>query len=158
MAGIYILAGVLLTVAVAVIRSWWRDLRKDHGLTKPLGSIAGLYGAALILYVVGAAYSVFHVLGGGQRGSVCVNTGTPARGVVGPGHMARAGASISAVGNIRACALHPGILQWALYLLTRLPGIMLWGCVILVLWRFVGRTSRSGPFTPACSLPCGRWA
>ena len=66
MAGIYILAGVLLTVAVAVIRSWWRDLRKDHGLTKPLGSIAGLYGAALILYVVGAAYSVFHVLGGGR--------------------------------------------------------------------------------------------
>jgi hypothetical protein len=147
MAGIYVLAGVLLVVAVVVINSWVRDLRKDRGLTQPLRNVAGLYGTALLLYVVGAAYSLFHGPGGGQRGFVCVNTASPSGGAVGPGHTARAGAAISAAGSIHACALHPSVLQWGLFLLTKLPGIVLWGWLLLLIWRFIRRASRGGPFT-----------
>jgi hypothetical protein len=144
---------LLLIVGVALVLAWARDLRKDNGLTQPLGAIAGLYGRALILYVAGAAFwlsSGFH--GGGPRGSVCVNTAFPSTGGAGSAHAANAGASISAVGNVQACALHPSVAQWVLFLLTKLPDIVLWGCLLLLVWRLLRRASRSGPFTAHASV------
>ena len=140
---------VALIIVAVVARSWVRDLRRDRGLTHPLASIAGLYGTALVLYVAASAYwlSRGFAPGGGRRGSACVDTAFPAGGGAGPGHAARAGASISTAGNIQACALHPGLAQWTLFLLTKVPDVALWGLLLLLVWRLVSQASRGGPFT-----------
>jgi len=94
-----VLALALIAV-VAVLGSWVLDLRRDRGLTHPLGSVAGLYGRALVFYLT-VALAVPRVgWRGGPRGSVCVNTAFPDVGGAGSGHAARAGASISAGGDI----------------------------------------------------------
>lgn len=140
---------VLAVIAVvAILGSWILNLRKDRGLTQPLGAIAGLYGRALVLYAVAAAFWLSHGFGGGgPHGSVCVNTAYPYSGGAGAGPAARAGASLSATGNIQACALHPSVTQWALYLLTRVPDIVLWGVLLVFIWRLISQASRGGPFT-----------
>ena len=150
MIGNAILVAVLLIVIVMVVQSWVRDLRRDRRLTHPLGTIAGLYGTALVLYVVASAYwlsrgSAFG--GGGQRGSACVDTAIPAGTGAGSAHTALAGASISAGGNVQACTLHPSLAQWALFALTKVPDIVLWGGLLLLIWQLVSRASRGGPFT-----------
>ena len=38
-------------------------------------------------------------------------------------------------------------MQWALYLLTKVPDIVLWGAVLLLIWRMIKQASRGGPFT-----------
>jgi hypothetical protein len=85
--------------------------------------------------------------GGGLRGSVCVNTGYPYGGAA-QGFAARPGASLSVAGDVRACALHPSIGQWGLFLLTKLPGLALWGCLLLLIWQLIREANTSGPFTP----------
>jgi hypothetical protein len=140
---------VALVVIAVVAWSWVRDLRRGRGLTRPLAPVAGLYGRALVLYVAASAYwlSRGFASGGSRRGSACVDTGFPAGGGAGPGHAARAGALLSAAGNIQACALHPGAAQWALFLLTKIPDIALWGLLLLLVWQLVSRAGRTGPFT-----------
>jgi hypothetical protein len=142
-------AGLLaLAVAVVVIGSFVKRLRSGRGLTQPLSNIAGLYGRFLLLYLVLAVFSVKDGVFGGPSGSVCVDTGYPA-GVGGTvtGVVARQGASISQSGDVKACALHPSAGQWMLFLLTKLPGLVLWGCVLLLIWRLLSMATRSGPFT-----------
>jgi hypothetical protein len=140
---------VALIIVAVVVGSWVRDLRRDRGLTHPLASIAGIYGTALVLYVAGSAYSLSHGFapGGGRRGAACVKTAFQAGGGAGSGHAARAGATISAAGDIQACALHPSIAQWVLFLLTKVPEVALWGLLLLLVWRLVSQASRTGPFT-----------
>jgi Protein of unknown function (DUF2975) len=147
MIGNYALGAVMLIVAVAVVSAWVRDLRRSRGPTQPLGTMARLYGTALVLYVAAGAYSLSHGLGGGQRGSLCVDTAFPAGGGAGSGHAARAGATIRVVGDIQACALHPTSGQWALFMLTKAPGIVVWGSLLLLIWRFISQASQGGPFT-----------
>jgi hypothetical protein len=149
MIGYSIVVAILLIIISMVARSWVRDLRRDRRLTHPLGAIAGLYGTALVLYVAASAYwlSRGFVLGGGRRGSACVDTAFSSSGGAGSGHTALAGASISAASNIQACALHPSLAQWALFLLTKAPDMVLWGWLLLLVWQLVSRASRSGPFT-----------
>lgn len=44
--------------------------------------------------------------------------------------------------------MHPGVLQWVLFLLTKLPSLVVWGWVlVLVVWRLIRRAARGGPFT-----------
>jgi hypothetical protein len=136
-----------LIAVVAILGSWVLDLRRGRGLTHPLGMVAGLYGRALVLYLAVAGLWLSRGFGGGPRGSACVNTAFPNTGGAGSGHAARAGAAISAGGSIQACALHPSPAQWALYLLTRLPGIALWGVLLLLIWRLTSQASHGGPFT-----------
>jgi hypothetical protein len=76
-----------------------------------------------------------------------VDTGHPYDGTM-LAEAAQHGGTLRAGGDISACALHPGIGQWALYLLTRLPNIALWGVVLLLIWRLIREAGRSGPFTP----------
>jgi hypothetical protein len=149
MIGQSIVVAILLIIILIVVRSWVRDLRRDRRLTHPLGTIAGLYGTALVLYVAASAYwlSRGFVLGGGRRGSACVDTAFSSGGGAGSGHTALAGASISATSNIQACALHPSLAQWALFLLTKMPDMVLWGWLLLLVWQLVSRASRGGPFT-----------
>jgi hypothetical protein len=138
-----------LAVAVAVIGSFLRRLRSGRGLIQPLSNIAGLYGRFLVLYLLLAVFSVRDGVFGGPRGSVCVDTGYPAGSGGGSvsGVVARQGASIGGSGDVRACALHPSVGQWTLFLLTKLPGLILWGCVLLLIWRLLTMATRHGPFT-----------
>lgn len=136
-----------LAVAVTVIGSFLRRLRSGRALTQPLSNVAGLYGRFLVLYLVLAVFSVKDGVFGGESGSVCVDTGYPAGSGAGPGVLAKHGASVSGSGNVRACALHPSAGQWALFMLTKLPGLALWGCVLLLIWRLLNMAARYGPFT-----------
>jgi hypothetical protein len=142
-----VVLALALIAVVAILGSWVLDLRRGRGPTHPLGKVAGLYGRALVLYLAVTALWLSRGLGAGPRGSVCVNTAFPNSGGAGSGHAARAGAAISAGGNIQACALHPSLTQWALYLLTRLPDIALWGVLLLLIWRLISQASQGGPFT-----------
>jgi hypothetical protein len=149
-----VVIAVIFIAVVAILGLWVLGLRKDRGLTEPLGRIAGLYGRALVLYLAAAALwlpSGFDS-GGGPRGSVCVNTAYPYSANGDLGIVARASASVSAVGSIHACALHPSVMQWALYLLTRVPDIVLWGVLLLLIWRLISRASHGGPFTARVAI------
>jgi len=53
----------------------------------------------------------------------------------GLGVTARPGASINVNGALQACASHPDIAQRTLYTLTSLPGWLVWGCLLFLLWR-----------------------
>jgi len=140
---------VALVVIAVVAGSWVRDLRRGRGLTHPLAQVAGLYGRALVLYVAASAYWLSRGFSsaGSRRGSACVDTGFPAGAGPGPGHAARAGALLATAGHIQACALHPGAAQWALFLLTKIPGVALWGVLLLLVWQLVSRAGQTGPFT-----------
>jgi hypothetical protein len=138
MLGTFLLVVALLVAALAVGFFVSRLRRDRRQLTQPLASIAGLYGRFLVLYVVLVLFD-YGFSGGGLRGSVCVNTGYPYGG---------AGASLSVAGDVRACALHPSIGQWGLFLLTKLPGLALWGCLLLLIWQLIREANTSGPFTP----------
>jgi Protein of unknown function (DUF2975) len=121
---------------------------------RPLGRIAGIYGRYLLLCLVLGALWVSHGFygGAGPQGSVCVDSGEPVDGIL-RGVTARPGGYLRASGDVTACALHPSAGQWGLYLLTRLPGLALWGCLLLMIWRLIVEARRSGPFTPrAASL------
>lgn len=120
---------------------------------RPLSRIAGIYSRFLLLYLAGVAvYAAGELYGGAGPRMTCVDTGESGGGTL-QGFIARPGASLRASGDITACALHPSVGQWGLYLLTRLPGIALWGLVLLLMWRLITEAGRSGPFTPrAASL------
>lgn len=50
-------------------------------------------------------------------------------------------------GTLQACASHPGTGQRILYTLTDLPGLLVWACVLFLLWRVLVAARRDGPFT-----------
>jgi hypothetical protein len=114
--------------------------------------ITRLYGQFLALYLIGVGISAtYGYLGGTKPGEVCVNTGDTLGGRVSgagldaaPGH----GAALTETGYLQACALHPGVAQWVLFLLTKLPAIALWACVLLLTFRLIRQAARAGPFTP----------
>jgi len=145
MPGTFIALLALVAVAL-VVASFANRLWRDRKLTQPLASIAGLYGRFLIFYLVLVLFLDHGLASGGLRGSVCVDTGHPYRGTA-IGFAARPGASLSSAGDVRACALHPSIWQWGLFLLTKLPGLALWGCLLLLIWRLIREADRVGPFT-----------
>jgi hypothetical protein len=138
---------IIVLVVGAFGAKLWRDRQT---LTQPLGSVVRLYGRFLILYLAAAAFAAHRgYLGGGVRGSVCVDTGDALQGggALGPVVSARPGASLGPAGDVHACALHPSLGQWGLFLLTKLPGLVLWGCLLLLVWRLIRAAGRSGPFT-----------
>jgi hypothetical protein len=117
---------------------------------RPLRRVAGIYGRFLMLYLVGIAFQASY----GSQLSVCVNTGYPYVGSA-HGFASRPGASLSVGGDVTACALHPSLSEWVLYLLTKLPGLVLWGCLLLLIWRLISEAARRGPFTPRAAAAVG---
>jgi hypothetical protein len=115
----------------------------------PLTRVARIYGSFLVLYLVWIVFQASYGLppSPNSRLTVCVDTGYPYGGVA-HGFAARPGASLSVGGDVTACALHPSLSQWVLYLLTKVPGLVLWGCVLLLIWRLISEAARRGPFTP----------
>jgi hypothetical protein len=115
---------------------------------RPLSRVAGTYGTFLLLYLAGVAFDVSYGFSpGSARLSVCVDTGYPNGGPVG-GAGARPGASLSAIGDVTACARHPSFGQWVLFGLTKVPALVLWGLLLLLIWRLIAEAAKRGPFTP----------
>jgi hypothetical protein len=116
---------------------------------RPLTRVARIYGSFLVLYLIAIVFQASYGLppSSSSRISVCVDTGYPYVGSA-HGFAARPGASLSVGGDVTACALHPSLGQWVLYLLTKLPDLVLWGCVLLLIWRLISEAARRGPFTP----------
>ena len=125
---------------------------ESRKLTEPLTAFLG--GLMLVTLAAGVLLAVFAPgsLGAVGRGPVCVtqpgiqyaDSGwmTPA------GVAARSGASVSVDGTVQACALHSGIAQRALDALTTIPALLVWGVVLLLLWRLIRVMRRAGPFAP----------
>jgi hypothetical protein len=140
--------GAVVIAAVVIVGSWVRSRRSDRRLTGPIGAVAWLYGIFLVLYLVETAFAISDGAANEGPGSICVTTYLMSQTQATPGYSARAGAAISAIGHTQACALHPGVLQLVLFLLTKLPSIVVWGGVLLlIIWRLTRQAARGGPFT-----------
>jgi hypothetical protein len=114
----------------------------------PLRRVAGIYGRFLLLYLVGTAFQASYGFSpGSTRLSVCVDTGHTYNGGA-HGLAARPGAALSVGGDVTACAQHASLGQWVLFLLTKVPALVLWGCLLLLIWRLISEAARRGPFTP----------
>jgi hypothetical protein len=116
---------------------------------RPLRWITGLYGRFLVLYLVGAAIWMTYT-GDGRQGEACVSANLSLGGsgpVGGFRSIAAHGASLSDTTSVQVCMLHPGAAQWFLFLLTRVPAIAFWACVLLLSLRLIRQASRTGPFT-----------
>jgi hypothetical protein len=142
---------VLLLVAVLIVISFTPPLlgrRGQRTLTGPLGRVAGVYARFMMLSLAFGAFWIFRTPS--RSGPVCVNTGYPpgTGGGAPQGLVATHGASLSVAGSIQACVAHPSLAQWSLYLLTRLPSLLLWACLLVLILRLIRQTERSGPFTP----------
>jgi hypothetical protein len=115
---------------------------------RPLSRVARTYGAFLLLYLVLIAFQISYGFSpGSTRLSVCVDTGYPYGGAA-HGFVARPGAALSAGGDVTACARHPSLGQWVLFGLTKVPALVLWGLLLLLIWRLISEAARRGPFTP----------
>ncbi len=115
-------------------------------LLSPLSRVATLYGRFLILYVVvtlfGDSYdrtarypvvcaSAPYDIAGGGGGGVTVKTGT----------------TLESQSTVQVCTGHPTASQWLLYGLIRLPSLVVWALVLLLVWQLIREAARSGPFT-----------
>ncbi|MBO0824006.1 MAG: hypothetical protein J2P27_09120 [Actinobacteria bacterium] len=131
--------------------------RAAAGPMRPLGTIAGIYGRFLLLYIAfvvwglkDGAYS-----DGGRPGQVCVNTAVsviPPGGNQTWGPVAPGTSMAPAMGTFQGCVLHPSVAQWALFGLTQLPSLLLWGLVLLMILRLVRHAAMYGPFNPRSAV------
>jgi uncharacterized membrane protein YraQ (UPF0718 family) len=123
-------------------------------LTEPLGSVTVIFGGLLLAFtVIGVilALTGSGSLWGFGHAAICATQpgtyGSSDWATTSLGVTARPGASIAVNGALQACAAHPGTGQRALYTLTSLPGWLVWGCVLFLLWRVISAARRTGPFT-----------
>jgi hypothetical protein len=127
----------------------------NRKLTEPLETTAAVFGslfaAVLILGAVATLVGT-GTLGGLGHALVCAtdpNVGgdsgaSPFTGV----YAARPGAALQLPNApLSACAIHPGFGQHLLYSLTTIPQVLLWGGILLLLWRLLMIARRGGPFT-----------
>lgn len=132
-------------------------------LTGPLAAVTAIFGAVLL--VVTAASVVRAVAGSGSVGGfghamVCATQ--PNTGYSGDnwtshlGIAVRPGASVTINGTLQACALHPGIGQRIWYTLMSLPGALVWGAVLFLLWLVIREARRAGPFTAQVAVAMRR--
>ncbi len=142
------LAGLVVVVVLA--GAIGRDLAGTRGLIEPLSRVAWTYGVFLVLYVLLGVWEAKDGFFGNtvRRGAICVDTGIGGSGFTGAGWRAASGGSVGVTGDVQACVLHPGAADLTLFLLTRLPGLLLWGWVLLMIFRLVRRATAVGPFSP----------
>jgi len=112
----------------------------------PLSRIATLYGRFPVLYVIiEVGWIVAHK--SNDNGVVCGNTPYTTSGAGGSGTAAVRGASLQSNGTVQVCTAHPTPYEWFLYALIRLPNLILWGAVLVLLWQLIRRAAHGGPFT-----------
>jgi hypothetical protein len=128
---------------------------RTRKLTEPLETTAAIFGSLFAAVLILAAVATLvgtGTFGGFGHTQVCVtdpNIGggsgaNPFTGV----YAAKPGAQLQPpTAPLSACALHPGFGQHLLYSLTVIPQTLLWGGILVLLWRLLMIARRSGPFT-----------
>lgn len=129
----------------------------DRQPTEPLESMTVFLGALMLLALAVGAVLTLGYVGVGpvcvtQSGVQYADSGWMVPDIV----KVKPGASASIQGTLQACALHSGILQRVLYVLTLLPTVVVWGIVLLLLWRMIRAARRAGPFTPVVATAMRR--
>jgi hypothetical protein len=127
----------------------------NRKLTEPLETTTlffGLLFAALLLLGALATLVGTGTVGGLGHAQVCVtdtNTGGGSGGNPFAGtYAAKPGAQLlPPEAPLSACARHPGFGQRLLYSLMTMPQVLLWGGILLLLWRLLVVARRDGPFT-----------
>lgn len=115
-------------------------------LLSPLGGVARIYGWFLVLYVV--ATLLYDISAARKFPVVCANTPYSTSGGGGSHVIVRSGATLQSNGTVQVCTAHPTASQWLLYGgLIRLPNLALWAMVLLLVWRLIRETARTGLFT-----------
>jgi hypothetical protein len=124
-------------------------------LTQPLGTVTNTFGILLLGAV--ATLILVAVFGRGAflglgRPMVCVTEpyttyGSSAWTTAHMGFVVHHGAQVGIAGSLQACTNHPGAVQRVLYTLTRLPALLVWACILFLLWRLIRAVARTGPFT-----------
>jgi Protein of unknown function (DUF2975) len=123
-------------------------------LTQPLGTVTAAFGSLLLWALVVGAIAAMSGSGsfmGFGHATICQTQ--PDAGYGGSGwtdHLGitvRPGAWTNINGALQACTAHPGTGQRVLYTLTTLPALLLWACMLYLLWRLIRTAARSGPFT-----------
>jgi hypothetical protein len=143
--------GLVIASVYLLIRGLtWANPQARHGFApmRPLGNIAGIYAGVLLL---SAVFLVWRVKDGfyglAQPGGICVDTGITNPPVRAALWHPQPGTSVGSAGDLQACVAHPTHTQSALYLLTWLPAMLLWGSVLLMIIRLVRGAAQDGPFT-----------
>src|SRR5260221_3037279 len=128
---------------------------RNRKLTEPLETTAAVFGslfAAVLMRGAGATLVATGTLGGLGHALVCaternVSGGSGASSFTGV-YAARPGTALQPQGApLSVCAIHPGFGQHLLYSLMTIPQILLWGGILLLLWRLLVIARRGGPFT-----------
>ena len=128
----------------------------NRKLTEPLETTTAVFGllfaAALLLGALATLVGTGTV-GGLGHAQVCVTDanigGSSGANPFAGTYAAKPGAQLPPPdGPLSACALHPGFGQRLLYSLLTVPQVLLWGGILLLLWRLLVIARRSGPFTP----------
>jgi hypothetical protein len=129
-------------------------------LTEPLASVTAYFGVLMLLAL--AVFAGLWAFGSGAYSaaqSVCEKQPGTTYGSSSwqtPLLSAKPGASISIIGTVQACTINPGAGQWVLYGLTKLPTILAWCGVLLLLWRMIRVAGQAGPFTRAVATAMRR--
>src|SRR5258708_1391887 len=127
---------------------------RDRKLTEPLETTAAVFGslfAAVLILAAVAPLVGTGTLGGLGHALVCatdpnVSGGSGASSFTGV-YAARPGAALQPPdAPLSVCAIHPGFGQHLLYSLMTIPQILLWGGILLLLWRLLVVARRGGPF------------
>lgn len=129
--------------------------RQGAAALQPLGSLASIYSWFLVLGLVVAGWTFRDQLLGSKAGvssgRACAQTGINALATGTREWTTRPGTSLTPHGTLQACILHPAAGQWALQVLTWLPGLLLWCAVLAMILRLVRSAAARGPFTPAAA-------
>ena len=128
----------------------------NERLTRPLAQtteIIGL-GLAAILIITGVTAVVSGgSFGGFGRGARSICATDPNIGTYAPqdprteSYHPKAGSVLNTNLNLGACTTHPTAIQRVLDTLTSLPTVLLYACILLLLWQIIRAARRDGPFT-----------
>lgn len=127
----------------------------NRKLTEPLATTTAIFGMLVAAVTIAAAVATLVGTGtlfGIGHVQVCatdpdIGGGDGTNPFTGA-YAARPGAQLQPPNApLSACALHPGLGKHLLYSLTVMPQGLLWGGILLLLWRLLVIARRGGPFT-----------
>ena len=124
-------------------------------LTEPLETTAAVFGTVFAAVLILAAVATLvgtGTFGGFGHAQVCVTdpniSGGSDASPFSHVYAAKVGAQLQPPSApLSACAIHPGVGLHLLYSLTVIPQTLLWGGILLLLWRLLVIARRCGPFT-----------